>query len=62
MWLPAEDLRAAFATTHEARYGYRDEQAEVELVNLRASVWGPAPSLLRRAAEGASPAASVARS
>ena len=46
----AAALREAFAVAHEARYGYRDGQAEVELVNLRASVWGPAPPLRPRAA------------
>ncbi len=52
--LTGPQLRAAFAEAHEARYGYRDERAEVELVNLRASVWGPAPSLqLRGAGKGA---------
>jgi N-methylhydantoinase A len=48
--LTGPQLRAAFAEAHEARYGYRDERAEVELVNLRASVWGPAPSLQPRGA------------
>jgi N-methylhydantoinase A len=38
-------LRDAFAEAHEARYGYRDEQAELELVNLRVSAWGAAPVL-----------------
>jgi N-methylhydantoinase A len=38
-------LREAFARAHELRYGYRDEQAEVELVNIRVSVWGPSPVL-----------------
>jgi N-methylhydantoinase A len=47
--LSAGALREAFADAHEARYGYRDEQAEVELVNLRASVWGEAPQLAPRA-------------
>jgi len=47
--LSASQLRDAFAATHEERYGYRDESAEVELVNLRASVWGPAPALEPRA-------------
>ncbi len=42
-------LREAFDEAHEARYGYRDEQAEIELVNLRASAWGAAPSLEPRA-------------
>ena len=36
-------LRAAFARAHELRYGYRDEDAEVELVNMRVSVWGRGP-------------------
>jgi N-methylhydantoinase A len=35
-------LRDAFARAHEQRYGYRDDAAEVELVNLRVSVWGAA--------------------
>ena len=38
-------LREAFARAHEARYGYRDDDAEIELVNMRASVWGDAPPL-----------------
>ncbi len=42
-------LCAAFARAHELRYGYRDEQAGVELVNMRASVWGSAPALRLRA-------------
>jgi N-methylhydantoinase A len=44
-WLDPGDLREAFADAHERRYGYRDEQSSVELVNIRASVWGSAPSL-----------------
>jgi N-methylhydantoinase A len=44
-WLDPEALREAFADAHEQRYGYRDVQAPVELVNIRASVWGAAPSL-----------------
>jgi N-methylhydantoinase A/oxoprolinase/acetone carboxylase beta subunit len=39
------DLREAFACAHEQRYGYRDDSAEVELVTVRASVWGTAPAL-----------------
>ena len=38
-------LREAFARAHELRYGYRDDAAEVELVNIRVSVWGPSPAL-----------------
>ena len=47
-----EVLREAFARAHELRYGYRDDSAEVELVNIRVSVWGPSPGL--RALAGAS--------
>ncbi|HXB14482.1 MAG TPA: hydantoinase/oxoprolinase family protein [Solirubrobacteraceae bacterium] len=54
--MSAQQLRAAFAGAHEERYGYRDEAAGVELVNLRASVWGPAPSMLPRAVAGRRPA------
>jgi len=41
---PAE-LAESFATAHEARYGYRDDEAEVELVNVRLAmvVRGPDP-------------------
>jgi N-methylhydantoinase A len=45
-------LREAFARAHEARYGYRDDDAEIELVNMRASVWGDAPLLRPLAAGG----------
>jgi N-methylhydantoinase A len=38
-------LRDAFARAHEERYGFSDPSAEVELVNIRASVWGTAPPL-----------------
>jgi N-methylhydantoinase A len=43
--LGPEELHAQFARAHELRYGYSDEAAEVELVNIRASVWGDAPAL-----------------
>ena len=45
-----DDLREAFARAHERRYGYRDEDGEVELVTIRASVWGTAPELSLREA------------
>jgi N-methylhydantoinase A len=48
---PAE-LRGAFEDAHEARYGYRDRGAEIELVNVRASVWGSAPTPAPKAAAG----------
>jgi N-methylhydantoinase A len=38
-------LRRAFGDAHEQRYGYRDEQSEVELVNMRVSVLGATPAL-----------------
>jgi N-methylhydantoinase A/oxoprolinase/acetone carboxylase beta subunit len=38
-------LRASFAAAHEQRYGYREDDANVELVNVRVSVWGAAPKL-----------------
>jgi len=50
-------LCEAFARMHEERYGYRDEQAEVELVTVRVSAWGQAPPLNLRSA----PAAQLAR-
>jgi N-methylhydantoinase A len=46
------ELREAFAAAHERRYGYRDDSAGVELVNIRVSVWGAAPQLTPRAADG----------
>jgi len=55
--LDRDELRAAFARAHELRYGYRDDSAEVELVNIRVSVWGPSPSLRVQAAATAPPAA-----
>ncbi|HTU77510.1 MAG TPA: hydantoinase/oxoprolinase family protein [Solirubrobacteraceae bacterium] len=42
-------LREAFARAHELRYGYRDERAPVELVNMRVSVWGEVRPLRLRA-------------
>ena len=44
-WLDPAALREAFQSAHEQRYGYCDEEAEVELVNIRVSVWGAAPAL-----------------
>ncbi|MHB8243342.1 MAG: hydantoinase/oxoprolinase family protein [Solirubrobacteraceae bacterium] len=38
-------LRAAFARVHDQRYGYSDERAEIELVNIRISAWGAAPRI-----------------
>src|SRR6185312_10100745 len=44
-----DTLREAFAEAHEQRYGYRDDGVQIELVNVRASVWRTAPSLRLRA-------------
>ncbi|HEV3320241.1 MAG TPA: hydantoinase/oxoprolinase family protein, partial [Solirubrobacteraceae bacterium] len=44
-------LREEFARAHEQRYGYRDDRGEVELVTIRASVWGTAPRLSLRDAD-----------
>ena len=41
----AVELRAGFEAAHERRYGYREGDAEVELVTVTASVWGAAPVL-----------------
>jgi N-methylhydantoinase A len=43
--LEPEQLRSAFDAAHEQRYGYRDGQADIELVNMRASAWGTTPTL-----------------
>jgi N-methylhydantoinase A len=48
-------LREAFARAHEQRYGYRDDAAAVELVNMRVSVWGSSPRPRIRGATGRSP-------
>ncbi|HEY0517833.1 MAG TPA: hydantoinase/oxoprolinase family protein [Solirubrobacteraceae bacterium] len=49
-----KELRAAFEDAHRTRYGYADEGAEIELVNIRASAWGgarrPAPRARRNRA------------
>ncbi|MCW3057310.1 MAG: hypothetical protein JWO21_1279 [Solirubrobacterales bacterium] len=51
LWLGPEELRAAFARSHELRYGYSEDSAEVELVNIRVSIWGSAPAMRPRPAE-----------
>ncbi len=54
-------LCEAFAVAHEQRYGYRDGDAPVELVNVRVSVWGPAPQLRPQADVAAKPQPSSAQ-
>ncbi|MGI9019320.1 MAG: hydantoinase/oxoprolinase family protein [Solirubrobacterales bacterium] len=46
---PAE-LAEAFAAEHEARYGYRDADAEVELVSIRLALVEAGPEVVPRAA------------
>jgi N-methylhydantoinase A len=55
--LAPDELRAKFARAHDVRYGYRDDSAEVELVNMRVSVFGPSPALRPAAATRSEPAA-----
>ncbi len=54
--LEPRQLRERFDDAHRQRYGYRDEDAEIELVTVRASAWGPAPTL-RTASPGGRAAA-----
>jgi N-methylhydantoinase A len=55
-----EILREEFAHAHEQRYGYRDDRSEVELVTIRASVWGATPPLSLRGAGGEAQRAPIA--
>ncbi|MCW2994151.1 MAG: hypothetical protein JWQ18_1646, partial [Conexibacter sp.] len=41
----ADALRAAFAGAHEERYGYRDDEAEIELVTVRTARVEPGPEV-----------------
>ncbi|MGH2923587.1 MAG: hydantoinase/oxoprolinase family protein, partial [Solirubrobacterales bacterium] len=45
-------LAEDFAREHEARYGYRDPEGELELVTIRVAAVAPGPRLRPRAAEG----------
>jgi N-methylhydantoinase A len=42
---PTHDLREAFEAEHERAYGYRDEDAEVELVTVRVTAALPGPEV-----------------
>jgi N-methylhydantoinase A len=53
--LDVDELRSAFAEAHEQRYGYRDTDAALELVNIRVSAWGAAPVLATSIAPGQAP-------
>jgi N-methylhydantoinase A len=48
---PAE-LAERFAAEHERRYGYRDAEAEIELVNVRLALVSKGPDVRLRAAGG----------
>ncbi|HTA16083.1 MAG TPA: hydantoinase/oxoprolinase family protein, partial [Solirubrobacteraceae bacterium] len=54
-------LREAFQDAHERRYGYRDERAEVELVNVRVSALGRRPGLRLRSGVAQPPERSSAQ-
>jgi N-methylhydantoinase A len=45
----ADELREAFAVLHEERYGYRDDDNEIELVTLRVTGIDPGPQVQLRA-------------
>jgi N-methylhydantoinase A/oxoprolinase/acetone carboxylase beta subunit len=45
----ADELREAFAALHEERYGYRDDDNDVELVTLRVTGIEPGPQVTLRA-------------
>jgi N-methylhydantoinase A len=46
------DLAERFAAAHEERYGYRDPEGEVELVDVRVAMVAPGPELRPVAAAG----------
>jgi len=48
-------LRESFERAHEERYGYRDEGGEVELVTIRVSAWGQAPTVRLAAVAAGAP-------
>ena len=47
-----DELAEAFAAEHESRYGYRDPDAEVELVTIRLALVEPGPEVVPAAAAG----------
>jgi N-methylhydantoinase A len=53
--LGPDELMAGFAREHELRYGYSDEGADVELVTMRMSVGGPAPTVKVGSAPSSAP-------
>jgi N-methylhydantoinase A len=55
------DLAERFAAAHEERYGYRDPEGEVELVNIRLAAVVPGPEPEPAAPEGDGPEESSRR-
>jgi N-methylhydantoinase A/oxoprolinase/acetone carboxylase beta subunit len=51
----ADALREAFGAAHEERYGYRDEEAEVELVTVRTARVEPGPEVRWEVEDAATP-------
>jgi N-methylhydantoinase A len=47
-----DDLREAFEAAHEAAYGYRDPDGEVELVTVRVTATQPGPEIEPEAGDG----------
>jgi N-methylhydantoinase A len=45
-------LAEAFAAEHESRYGYRDDESPVELVDILVAVRAPGPEIVTVAATG----------
>jgi N-methylhydantoinase A len=52
------DLRRRFEQAHERRYGHRDPEGEVVLVDIRLALVVPGPDLRPRASEAAAPSRS----
>jgi N-methylhydantoinase A len=57
----AGELVERFAAEHERRYGYRDPEGEVELVDVHVAVSEPGPELALEAASGPAPIRSQRR-
>ncbi len=57
----SDRLVESFERIHELRYGYRDKDAELELVNVRVSAFGPRPALRLTGAATTTPARETTR-
>jgi N-methylhydantoinase A len=56
-----DELRDGFDALHDERYGYRDGEAELELVTVRVSAIAPAPEVSLESAEAETPETSRRR-